>query len=337
MKRVLAITVVAAVLGAGDAAAQTKTGTTILNFLGIEPSARFTAMGNAATSITDDIQAVYYNPGALGWMGRGAVQFTHGIWFAGIQYDYAAAALTAGNWGNVSLAVTSLRSGDMPVRTVDQPLGTGEQFSVRDVAIAAGYGRQISERFAAGVRIQWASETIWNTGLDLFTASLGTVYRLTDSGLSLGSSLLNVGTRGRFSGRDLAIQYDRDPDQAGDNSQLPASQFADDFPLPIVFRVGLSYPYQVTPNSRLLFAVDASHPSDNTESLDLGWEWTWRNALSIRGGYQNLSQQDSEFGLTTGVGIRTDTGGGRAFRVDYGWAYHAFLEDVHRFTLQLDL
>jgi len=329
-------TLAAALFCAGAASAQTKTGTTILDFLAIEPSARFAAMGNAGTSITDDVQAIHYNPGALGWMSRGAVQFTHGVWFAGIQYDYAVAALTFGNLGNVSLAVTSLRSGDMEVRTVERPLGTGERFSVRDVAIGLGYGRQVTERFAAGVQIRWANETIWNTGVDMLTASLGTVYRLTDSGLSLGSSLLNVGTRGRFDGRDFAIQYDGDPDRAGDNSTLPASQWSDEFPVPILFRVGLSYPYRVSQNSQLLIAVDASHPSDNTESLDLGWEWTWRDAFSVRGGYQNLYQRDSEFGLTTGVGIRASAGG-RPFQIDYGWAYHTFLQDVHRFTFQLHL
>jgi hypothetical protein len=325
-----------AALLADAAAAQTKTGTTILGFLGIEPSARFAAMGNAGGAVADDIQAVHYNPGALGWLGRGAVQFTHGVWFAGIQYDHAALALTLGDWGNASLAVTSLRSGDMEVRTVERPLGTGERFSVRDVAIGLGYGRQITQRFAAGVQLQWASETIWNTGVDLVTASLGTLYRLNDGGLMLGSSLVNVGTRGRFDGRDLAIQFDREPDRYGDNSTLPGSQLTEEFPLPILFRVGLSYPRQVSAQSRLLLSVDALHPSDNTESLDLGWEWTWRDAFSVRGGYQSLYQRDSEFGLTTGLGVRA-AAGGRRFQIDYGWAYHAFLEDVHRFTFQLQL
>ena len=338
MRRVWGLGTVLAIVStmAGEAVAQTKTGTTILGFLGIEPSARFSAMGNAATSITDDIQALHYNPGALGWIGKGAVHFTHGIWFAGIQYDHAAYAMTLGNWGNASLSVTSLRSGEMPVRTVAQPHGTGENFSVRDLAIGLGYGRQITERFSAGLRVTWANESIWNTGVDLFTLSLGTIYRLTTSGLTLGSSLLNAGTAAHFSGRDLAIQYDADPDRNGDNSTLPATQFADDFPIPIIFRVGLSYPYQLTSNSRVLLSIDASHPSDNTESLDLGWEWTWHDAFSVRGGYQSLYQQDSEFGLTTGVGVRASAGG-RPFQIDYGWAYHAFLQDVHRFSFQLHL
>jgi hypothetical protein len=336
VQRALTTALVLVALGGERAAAQTKTGTTILGFLGIEPSARFAAMGNAGVSVPDDIQAIHANPGALGWMSRGAVQFTHGIWFADIQYDYVAAAILLGNWGNASIAVTSLRSGDIDVRTVQQPLGTGERYTVRDVSIGLGYGRQITQRFAAGVQVEWASETIWHSGVDVLTASLGTIYRLSDGGLSLGASLLNVGTRGRFDGDDFAIQYDANPDEAGDNSTLPASQFTDEFAVPVLFRVGLSYPRQVSARSRLLISADAVHPSDNTESLDLGWEWTWRDTLAIRGGYQSLYQRDSEFGLTTGVGVRAGAAG-RRFQVDYAWAYHGFLQDVHRFTFQVQL
>lgn len=336
VKRLTTAILAAAALWGEMAQAQTKTGTTILQFLAIEPSARLAAMGNAGVAIHDDIQSIYYNPGALGWMSEGAVQLTHGLWFADIQYDYAAVALPLGELGNVLLAVTTLNSGDMDVRTVDRPLGTGERFSVRDVGINLGYGRQVTDRFAAGIQVNWANETIWNSSVNLFTGSIGTTYRLADNGLTLGASLLNVGTRGRFDGRDLAIQYDQDPDRNGDNSTLPATQFTDEFPVPITFRVGLAYPRQTSARSRLLITADALHPSDNTESMDLGWEWTWREAFSIRGGYQNLYQRDSDFGLTTGVGVRGGIGG-RHFQVDYGWAYHAFLQEVHRFTVTLAL
>lgn len=336
VKRSTTAILAAAALWGEMAQAQTKTGTTILQFMAIEPSARLAAMGNAGVAIHDDIQSIYYNPGALGWMSEGAVQLTHGLWFADIQYDYAAVALPLGELGNVSLAVTTLNSGDMDVRTVDRPLGTGERFSVRDVGINLGYGRQVTDRFAAGIQVNWANETIWNSSVNLFTGSIGTTYRLADNGLTLGASLLNVGTRGRFDGRDLAIQYDQDPDRNGDNSTLPATQFTDEFPVPITFRVGLAYPHQTSARSRLLITADALHPSDNTESMDLGWEWTWREAFSVRGGYQNLYQRDSDFGLTTGVGVRGGIGG-RHFQVDYGWAYHAFLQEVHRFTVTLAL
>ena len=56
------------------------------------------------------------------------------------------------------------------------------------------------------------------------------MYRLTESGIRLGSSLSNVGTNSSYDGSDLAIQYDANADVFGDNSALPATQLTDDFP-----------------------------------------------------------------------------------------------------------
>jgi hypothetical protein len=319
---------------AGAATAQTKTGTTIGQFVGIEPSARIAAMGNAGVAVYDGVQSVFYNPGALGSLDKIALQFTHSFWFADIRYDYVAAAIPEGNLGNFLFSVTSLNSGDIAVRTVTQPLGTGEFYDVSDLALGVGYGRQMSDRFEAGIQLNYIAEQIWHSKMSVITASFGTMYRLNDRGLTLGASLLNFGTKARFDGRDLAIQWDRDPSSYGDNSALPANQFTDDFPVPILFRVGLAYPRRLSDSSRLLLSADAFHPSDNTEGINLGWEWMWKDAFALRAGYQNVFQKDSELGLTAGVGLQGGLGP-RHFLFDYAWAYHLHLQETHRLTFVL--
>src|SRR5574341_1258480 len=82
------------------ALAQSKTGTTIGQVLLIEPSARATGMGNASVALYDEVAAAYYNPGALGQLSGYGVHFTHSLWLADITYDYAAAFLQAGSFGN---------------------------------------------------------------------------------------------------------------------------------------------------------------------------------------------------------------------------------------------
>ena len=150
-RRILTWTM-ALMLAAGSAAGQTKTGTTIGQFLLIEPSARLAGMGNAGVSAWEGLDATYYNPAVIGLLGGTNVQFTHSAWLADITYDYVAVALPAGRWGNFTGSLTALNSGDIAVRTVEQPLGTGERYSVSDVALGLGYGRQITDRFAAGLR-----------------------------------------------------------------------------------------------------------------------------------------------------------------------------------------
>jgi len=322
------------VLVTGTATSQTKTGTTIGQFLGIEPSARNAAMGNAGVGLSEGIEAVYFNPGVIGTLDRPAIEFTHSNWFADISFDYAAGGLPIRGFGTLFASVTALNSGEIDVRTVEQPEGTNERYTVGDVALGLGYGRQITSRFAVGLQINYINERIWNSSLSTLTVSLGTVYQLKNSGMQLGFSLLNLGTDARFNGRDLAIQYDANPDEYGDNSALPAEQWTGEFPVPIVFRIGLSVPFQLSERSRLLFLLDALHPNDNTESVNVGAEWSLLDVLALRVGYQTLFQQDTELGLTAGFGVKI--AGGR-FQVGYAWADHEHLGSTHRITLLLGL
>jgi hypothetical protein len=320
---------------AGPVLAQSKTGTTIGQFMAIEPSARASAMGNAGVALYEGIQSVYYNVGCLGALRESAVQFTYSDWYAGITFDYVAGAVSVRGVGTLFASVTALNSGDISVRTVSQPDGTGELYTVSDVAFGLGYGRQITSHFGAGIQLNYVTETIWHSSVGFLSLNVGTVYRLAEDGLKIGASLSNLGTQAGYSGRDLAIQYDADPDVYGDNSSLPADQYTDEFPYPILFRVGVSYPYQFNPKSRLTMVAEAAHPSDNSESLSGGVEWSWNQLLALRAGYQSLFQEDSEVGPTLGMGLQIGIGESR-LHFDYAWAYHSTLQETHRMTVVFD-
>ena len=312
--------------------AQSKTGTTIGQFLLIEPSARYTGMGNAGVASYDEIAAAYYNPGAIGRLRGYGLQFTHSLWLADISYDYVAASIQMASIGNLLVTATALNSGEIDVRTVEQPLGTGERYSVSNFALGMGFGRQLTDRFSMGFQISYVQETIWHSSLWTVAISVGTLYNLTTNGIRLGASISNFGMPAKYSGRDLRIIYDNDPDKYGDNSSLPGEIYTEAYPLPVIFRVGLSMPVEVSNNNRLQLAVNAFHPNDNTESISFGAEWLIFNVFALRGGYQNLFLKDSEVGLTLGAGLDLEFGG-YSFNFDYDWADHGRLENTQRFTL----
>ncbi len=331
MKKIL-ILFSALVLALPQLFPQSKTGTSIGAFLSIEPSAHIAAMGNAGVTLYSEPQAVYYNPGSIGYMQGTMVQFTHSLWLADISYDYGVLAFAVGGVGNVYATLTSLNSGEIDVRTFEQPLGTGERYSVSDIAIGVGIGRQISDRFSVGVQANYIQETIWHSAMSAFSFSVGTIYRISPDGFHLGASISNFGTRGQFGGRDLRVSYDQNIAKYGDNGQLPAELFTNDFALPITFRVGLGLPFQLGESNKITVAVDAFHPSDNTESVSFGAEYLFVNAVALRAGYQNLFLEDSEVGLTLGAGIEYEMVGYR-FNFDYGWADHGRLKETHRITV----
>ena len=313
--------------------AQIRTGTAAMPFLLIEPSARVAAMGNAGAAAYGGAASAYYNPGSLGYLEGNSAEFTHSAWLADITFDYGAVAVRLGS-NTLLLSVTALNSGEMEVRTIEQPLGTGERFSVSDLAIGLGAGRRFTDRFAAGVQAKYLQETIWHSSASAFAVDAGVLYRLPFQRALLGASVSNFGTRSKFDGRDLRIRFDPDPDEHGGNSNLPAALETDSYALPIFFRVGVALPVELGAGARLDVAVDAYQPSDSGNSVSVGGEWSFRDILFARGGYQNLFLEESEGGLTFGGGLRYDVSG-FDFRFDYAWADHGRLGAAQRFSLGL--
>jgi len=315
--------------------AQSKVGTTIGQFLKIDPSARVSGMGNAGTALFGEASSIYYNPASMGRLTQIDAQFTYSNWLAGITYNYAALGIQVGSIGTFSLQAISMNSGDIAVRTVAEPLGTGEYYNVQDFALGVGYGLMLTDRVSVGFLINYLSETIWHNSLTNFDFNLGVQYQIVADGPTIGASLLNFGPRASYSGRDLYVDYNQDPSVHGQNDQLPAELRTDEFPMPTLFRIGLSYPYKFDDDNKVIVVVDALHPNDNDESVNVGAEVTLLRDFSIRGGYRNLFLVDSEGGLELGAGINYDFPGGYALRFDYAWADYGLLLKVNRFTLSI--
>lgn len=315
--------------------AQSKVGTTIAQFLKIDPSARASGMGNAGTALFGEASAMYYNPASMGRLAQTDAQFTYTEWLAGISFNYAAVGIKVENIGTFSLQATSMNSGDIAVRTVDQPLGTGEYYSVQDFALGVGYGLMLTDRVSVGFIVNYIQESIWHDDLTDFGINLGVQYQVEPGGLTVGASLLNFGPRANYTGRDLYIDYNQDPTKHGGNNQLPGELRTDLFPLPTLFRIGVSYPYKFDENNKLTLAVDALHPNDNNESMDAGAELTLMKNFSVRGGYRNLFLTNSEGGLELGAGVNYAFAEGYTLRFDYAWADYGRLLKVNRFTVSI--
>ncbi len=315
--------------------AQSKVGTTVGLFLTIDQSARVSGMGNAGTALFGEASSMFYNPASLGRLTQTDAQFTYSEWLAGITFNYAALGIKVENIGTFSLQAISMNSGDIAVRTVEQPLGTGEFYNVNDFALGVGYGLMLTDRVSVGFLVNYIQETIWHDALTDFAINLGVQYEVTHGGFTIGASLLNFGPTARFSGRDLFIDYNQDPSKHGGNDQLPGQLRTDAYPLPTLFRIGVSYPYKFNDENQIIFSVDALHPNDNHESLNAGVEMTLVKNFSIRGGYRNLFLTDSEGGLELGAGVNYTFSEGYVLRFDYAWADYGRLLKVNRFTVSV--
>ena len=77
-------------------------------------------------------------------------------------------------------------------------------------------------------------------------------------------------------------------------------------------------------------AVDATHPSDDYESVNLGTELAYREFLFLRGGFNSLGLKTAEGGLCLGVGlVSTPLFEGFEVKFDYAFRSMGRLDNVH--------
>ncbi len=315
---------------------QSKVGTTVGQFLKIEPSSRISSLGGSGAGNFGNASMVYYNPASLGRIRNIDADFTVANWLADIRYNYGVVAINIGMVGTFALQIISLNSGEIPVRTVEMPLGTGEKYSVTNFALGLGYGKMLTDRVAIGLVVSYFNETIWHSSLNGFFFNFGVQYQIPESEVTFGAAVSNYGTHGKYSGTDLFINYDFDPKKYGDNDRLPAELRTDEFSLPTTFRAGITYTVKFSKDYQFILSVDALHPNDNNESLALGGELKFLNLFSIRGGYRNLFLDDREGGLTLGAGTDISILNSYRIRFDYSWADYSKLKAVHRVTFGLN-
>jgi predicted porin len=106
--------------------------------------------------------------------------------------------------------------------------------------------------------------------------------------------------------------------------------------LPLMFRVGVSMDMlKGAGNSNLILSVDALHPNNDVEYVNVGGEYLFNNMFALRAGYKTLFARDSEEGLSFGAGFKYSIMGRTTVYVDYGYQDFGVLKEVQMFTIGL--
>ena len=77
------------------------------------------------------------------------------------------------------------------------------------------------------------------------------------------------------------------------------------------------------------------HPTNTTESINLGVELGFKDMFFVRSGYNNLFEENAENGLTLGVGIDMLLQKRWVMRFDYAYADWGILGYTSRISLGL--
>ncbi len=344
MKQRIILTLVALVfVFAGSVRAQrissesiSKTGTTVGQFLKIDVSARSVAMGGAFVAVTTDAGAMYSNAAGIARLNGYEAMFTHTQWIAGTAYDFGAITFNMGSAGAMGVMVSSFTSGDMDVRTVEQPEGTGELFDTRDILVGLTYARNLTENFSIGFTGKYISQRIWHMSAATLALDVGVMYNTPFWGTVLGASIRNFGAKMRLDGRDIKYAYDPDNVNSGNVAVVNSQYEMLAYEIPLNFQVGLARTFNINDQNRFTLTVDAITPNDNFEAVNTGFEYDWNDMFFVRGGYKSLFRADTEEGLTAGVGLNVRLEGTTMLQVDYAYADFGRLSDnTQRFTLYI--
>jgi len=310
-----------------DVSSINRVGTTAAQFLKIGAGARATALGGAYTAIATDITSIYWNPAGLARSyGNGEAIFNHAEWLAETDYDFAAFSLRLPTLGTVGLSITSFRTPDDPVRTIQAPEGTGQTWNMSSISAGITYSRNLTDKFSIGFTGKFVQERLFNLTARGGAFDIGILYDTPLENVTLGATITNFGTKMRLEGRDLF--FNNDPfNEDGSVDAVAAEYRTNDFEMPLNLKFGLAWQAVKNDQYEVLATVDANQPNDNIEYLNSGVEVGIKSTVFLRAGYKALGLENSEQGATFGVGINYDNVGGN-FKFDFGWADYGVLKNV---------
>lgn len=289
--------------------AASVSGTSGFSFLNIPTGARAAAMGQAFTSVPNDIQALVYNPASLATLAASQASLEH------LSYveDVAQEALVYGQAGRDEALSWGLAANYLRVSDIQRTLATGSStgdgftevgsFSTYDMALgASAAGPLYIEGLSGGATVKFLRESLGDASSNGAAADIGVVYQgNVERSWNVGASLLNAGIASKFS--EAAVK------------------------LPLTLRVGASG----QPFSQWLFSADFVKRNDTSGEADVGAEVTPKRFFSIRVGYRYAMKSPDLGGIANfsgGAGLRFKT-----FSLDYALVPLGDLGLTHRVSL----
>ncbi|MBO6575934.1 MAG: PorV/PorQ family protein [Rhodothermales bacterium] len=329
-------------MAAHDATAQSRVGTTAAPFLTLGTGARGQALGHAYTALARGPDALFWNPGAasrrLSSGQLGGAYFTHHDWIAGISYDGAGVVVPAFGSSVLGLSMAVVNYGDMEVRTVASPEGTGATFSAADLSLGLTYSAPLTDAFHFGSTVKYVHQRIRDMRASTIAFDFGFLL-VTEyfRGLQVAASISNFGGKMQMDGINSERNIDIDENNTGSSESIPARLRMDRWDLPLSFRFGVAMPVVQTGPVSVMAVADAHQTNDNNLNSDVGAELRYQTrtvTFDARAGYRDgfLDNVDSHLSLGTGIEVQVAQ---VRFGFDFAYVPHDLLDDVRMFDFRI--
>ena len=241
-----------------------------------------------------------------------------------------------------SISLMSVDFGDIPVTTVGQPEGTGATFSPSFFNLGIGYAYTYENKISVGILVRTISESTPDVSAFGFALDAGVQYVSGENdNFRLGISLRNIGSPMEFGGQGLTFQ--------GDNPEgnvqylLSFDQRAEDFELPSVLNIGLSYDFIFNDKMTLRAVSNFTSNAFSRDQIGGGLEFMFNDIFMLRGGYRTdfgssgSSLENLYSGIAAGATIELpfNASGSNKLGIDYGYRATNPFRGTHNFSLRL--
>jgi len=325
---------------------QNNVATTSAAFLEIGPGARSLGMGSAYVSVANDASSLYWNPAGIVNVSKPEVQSFYTPWLVETQYYYNTAVVPMGQYGNIGFSFTAITMDEMMVRTVQDPEPSeyGQKFDAGNISMGIAYAKKLTDRFSFGFQTKFIQESIWQMSAQGFAVDIGTLF-ITKRDLRIGMSVSNFGGKLGMEGNNTLVDIDVDETIYGNNDRIDGNLGTAKWPLPLLFRFGLSREFNFASNMKCLFAVDAIHPNNNPEYLNIGLEYSAMDMVFLRIGKSHTFYELSFFeegvssgigpeqGLSFGAGVKYQIPRGPVINIDYVFTDFGVFNNIEGYSI----
>ena len=298
---------------AGAAEIFEKVGTFDGQFLKITVGARAAGMGNAFVAVADDASSVFWNAAGIARMdaNKSQLSLNHANWVADLQFEQIGYVFHVKRIpGAFAVHARALTMDPMVETTAYQPdpvVGTGRTFDAGMMTVGLTYARSFTDKFSAGITGNLVNEGLAEFSQQTYAFDVGTLYDVGVLGMKIGMTISNIGSQIQFIEKEARI--------------------------PAIFRVGSSMSLFQGTNQNWIGSLEFSHPPDNAERLNIGTEYSFKDFVHLRGGY-NVNY-DAE-GIAGGVGFHFPVSVAGEADLDYAFTDMKDLGGVHRFSLTFE-
>ncbi len=285
-------------------------------FLRIDPSARASALGGSFVSVTDDADVIFYNPSGIGYLTGNPISFSFVKHLLDINLASLSFSTELENIGRFGAAVKYINYGTF--EQADEFGNRNGEFGAGELATIIGYSNKLDENFFYGANAKIIYSKIADRSSSAVAVDLGLNYSFPEEMLSIGFSILNLGTQ-------ISSYYST----------------KEELPLDIV--LGISKRLERIP---VRLSLDFHRLNDNKESFskrfksfNFGAELTLSKVLKLRLGYDNQKRSDLKIGTTAGIaGFNFGIGATvSSYQFDYAYSSYGLIGALHRIGISTNL